>query len=402
MPSKIRSARVKVEDLKTYPGNARRGDLDVIKESLETHGQYRSIVVQESTGYVLAGNHTWMGMKDLGWDECDVDFIDVDEDQARKIVVVDNRSNDLAEYDNQALADLLSEMDTLEGTGFNDKSLAELLASLGPGGFKKAELDMVIKLPPEAVTQRGEVIRMGAHWLFCCDSLNTELDVTADMVWTDPPYLIEYQVDLTPEEAQQLHRRTDGKEIANEKLTPTEAYAFRNAAAALIKRSLGVGDSYYLFVPPGPDQADWINALDANDLRPHQILQWVKDQFVFGRSDYHYRSEPILYGWKPGAAHDFYGGRGHDSVWEFDRPKRSADHPTIKPVELAIRAVENSSSKGQVVFDPFAGSGTILTACMQTGRRAVMAEIDPCYCDVIIERYERLSGEKVIRNASAE
>ena len=356
--------------------------------------------MQESTGYVLAGNHTYLAAKAEGFDALDCTVIDCDDDQARRIVLVDNRSNDLARYDDQALADLLTELEGgYDGTGFDDDSVNALLAQLGPGGFKQTELNMVIKLPADPETQPGDVIVMGPHTLICGDCLTTEFaeTQTVDMVWTDPPYLISYQVDLTPEEAAALHRRTDGKQITNEKLTSEEAYKFRMSTAHLLKQLLAPGASYYLFCPPGPDQADWINALDAHGLRPHQVLQWIKDVFVFGRSDYHYRSEPLLYGWATGAAHYWEGGRSQDTVWEYDRPKRSKDHPTIKPVELAIRAIENSVKPGGLVCDPFAGSGTILTACMQTSRRALMIEVDPAYCDVIVERYERLSGEKAER-----
>lgn len=396
MPKIVRKT-LHIDDVRPYPGNARKGDIEVIKESLTENGQYRALPVQESTGYVLAGNHTWQAMKELGYETFEADVGDFDDDQARRIVLVDNRSNDLAEYDDQALADLLSEMDSYEGTGFDDDAVNDLLASLGPGGFKKSELDMVMSLPETAITEKGEKIIMGPHTLYCQDSLTAVFFDNMDMVWTDPPYLISYQMDLSPEEAEQLHRRTDGKQITNEKLTQAESYAFRNSFAKLIADVLAPGASYYIFVPPGADQAYWINALDSHNLAPRQVLQWIKDQFVFGRSDYHYRNEPILYGWQPGAAHLFEGGRGQDSVWEYDRPKRSKDHPTIKPVELAIRAIENSTKPGAVVFDPFAGSGTILRACMQTGRRAVMIEVDPAYCDVIIESYERLTGEKAER-----
>lgn len=405
----IERKRISIADLRPYPGNARRGNLDVIKESLQAHGQYRAIVVQESTGYVLAGNHTMLAAKELGMDALDCDVYDCDDEQAKRIVLVDNRSNDLAEYDNQALADLLTELDSLEGTGFTDQDLNSLLASLGPGHFSHDELNMVIKVPVNPVTKPGDYIQLGPHELYCTDAVDPDNTVLwnfqqaeCDAVWTDPPYLISYQVDMTPEEARARHRRTDGKEITNESMSEDDAIQFRIAAAKLIDRSLKPGGPFYVFVPPGPDQADWINALTMVGIRPRQVLQWVKDQFVFGRSDYHYRSEPILYGWKTGEAHVWEGDRSQDTVWECDRPKRSKDHPTIKPVDLAIKAIENSTRAGDTIFDPFAGSGTILTACMQTGRRAVMCEIDPAYCDVIIERYERLSGEKAKRIAPSD
>lgn len=404
----IRYERVKIGDLTAYPGNARTHNLDVIKESLQTHGQYRPLVVQESTGYVLAGNGTREAAASLGWEHIDIGVVDVDDDQARRIVLVDNRSNDLAGYDDQALADLLTEVEgELTGTGFTDDDLNSLLATLGPGGFSHDELGMVIKVPTDPTTKTGDLIEMGPHLLYCGDchmwSAMLQQDEVAyeraDMIWTDPPYLIAYQTGLSQDEAKKLHRRTDGKEVANEDMSPEMAYKFRMDTALLVYNMLKAGGVYYMHVPPGPDQAMWIHAMELNHLLPRQVIQWVKDQFVFGRSDYHYRSEPILYGWREGAAHQWNGGRSQDSVWEFDRPKRSKDHPTIKPVELAMKAIENSSTPGEVVLDPFAGSGTILPACMQTGRRALMLELDPGYCDVIVERWERLTGEPITRRS---
>lgn len=393
---KIRYDRVPIDSVRPYPGNARRGSIPAIRESLRIHGQYRPIVVQESSTEILAGNHTWLAAKAEGWESIDIGIVDVDDEQARKIVLADNRTNDLAVYDDQALADLLAELDTLDGTAFDQASVDALLATLGPGGFKKAELEQVIKLPNNPRTRPGEVITLGAHKLYCDDFMLVGSCCEADMVWTDPPYGVAY-FNTTEDHMASENHRTDGKGIANEDLSPEELYRFRHSTASALHSILRPGGAYYLHVAPGPDQAYWINALETHNLKPRQVLQWIKDQFVFGRSDYHYRNESILYGWRDGSAHKWNGGRSQDSVWEYDRPKRSKDHPTIKPVELAIRAIENSSEQGDTVFDPFAGSGTILVAAMQTGRRAVMVEIDPAYCDVIIERYERLTGEEVRR-----
>jgi len=128
-------------------------------------------------------------------------------------------------------------------------------------------------------------------------------------------------------------------------------------------------------------------AFSASGFTLKHVLVWVKDQFVFGRCDYHYRHESILYGWKEDAAHYFVPDRTQDSVFEFPRPKRSQDHPTMKPVELVARMVENSSRPGELVLDPFGGSGTTLIACAGLGRLAALMEIDPAYCDVIRLRW---------------
>lgn len=392
MAIEVHTGHVPIDSLKPFPGNARRGDVEAIRESLRTHGQYKPIIVQESTGYILAGNHTWEAAREEAYPTIWATFIDVDDTQAKQIVLVDNRTNDLAVYDDRALADLLDELDSLEGTGFDRESVDSLLATLGPGGFSKKEKERVIDPPADPVTKLGDVIRLGIHQLYCADALEIQVG-EADMAWTDPPYMVSYQTGLSREEATALHRRIDGKEITNEDLQGEEADAWAWRMADVLRRTLRPGGVYYVHAPPGPDVVRFIEALNGQKLPVRQVLQWVKDRFVFGRSDYHYRSEPMLYGWREGAAHYWCGDRDQDSVWEVKRPKASKAHPTMKPVELAERAIANSSAPGDTVFDPFAGSGTVLVAAMEMGRRAVMVEIDPAYCDVIVERWERLTGQ---------
>jgi site-specific DNA-methyltransferase (adenine-specific) len=125
-----------------------------------------------------------------------------------------------------------------------------------------------------------------------------------------------------------------------------------------------------------------------------QTLVWVKDVFVLGRSDYHYRHEPIFYGWKQGAAHYFVDDRTQDTIWEIPRPRRSTEHPTMKPVALVERAIRNSSKAGEIVLEPFGGSGTTLLATEATKRRCRCIELDPRYCDVIVNRWEAFSGKR--------
>ncbi len=133
-----------------------------------------------------------------------------------------------------------------------------------------------------------------------------------------------------------------------------------------------------------------------------QTLIWVKDQFVLGRSDYHYRHEPIFYGWLPGAAHHELPDRTQDTVWEIARPKTSEAHPTMKPVELVERAINNSSDLGDIVLDPFGGSGTTLIACQSAGRSARLVELDPKYVDVVCKRYQQYTGQKPILESTGE
>jgi DNA modification methylase len=176
--------------------------------------------------------------------------------------------------------------------------------------------------------------------------------------------------------------------------------ATRDLFAAVLRASgLPPGASFYATVPAGPLLRVFMEAVEAGlgDGAIRQVLVWVKDSIVMGRGDYHYKHEPILYGWAPGAAHHFTEDRTQNSVWEIARPKVSDEHPTMKPVELYERAMLNSSVSGAHVYEPFGGSGTAVIAAENTGRVAHMVELDPGYCDVIVDRWERHTGKTAER-----
>jgi site-specific DNA-methyltransferase (adenine-specific) len=164
-------------------------------------------------------------------------------------------------------------------------------------------------------------------------------------------------------------------------------------AAALRLAPLRPGGAFYVAAPSGPElHLAFLLALCDAGLTAHQTLCWVKDRFCLGHADYQPRHEDILYGWREGRAHHFVADRTQDTVWEIPRPARNTSHPTMKPVELVARAIRNSSTPGQLVYDPFAGSGTTLIAAEQTGRRCGAMELDPRYAQVILERWGALAG----------
>lgn len=391
---------VSVGDLKLYPGNARRGSIDAIAESLRHNGQFAPIVVQESTSYVLSGNHTLRAAIQEGWTHIDAAFIDCDDEAARKINLVANRTNDLASYDEEALASLLTELGgDWEGTGFSQFDLDVLLADLAPHGWGGKNKDDAPPLGDEAVTQPGDLIMLGPHRLLCGDALNP-LDFArlmdgqqADLVLTDPPYTVGYELHLSP--TQRQYRRQDGKKIPNDSLSGVEAETFISRVMRAVSDSLKPGGVYYVFSPPGDTELDFRLALRDAGIPLRQALLWLKDSFVFGRQDYQWRHEVLMYGWREGAGHYFCGDFTQDTLWECPRPKRSKEHPTMKPVALLERAVLNSSRSGELVVDLFAGSGSTLIAAAAQGRRCSMIEIDPLYCDVIVARWELLTGETI-------
>ena len=251
--------------------------------------------------------------------------------------------------------------------------------------------------PKVGVSVRGEVYELGPHRVMCGDSTDRGdvgrlLDAQGvDMVWTDPPYGVGLQI-LDPDEARRRRRRTDGQGVENDDLTGEPLRLLVRAAleeACLVARA---GAPIYV---AHPDSASVLfrGALEEAGWTLRQVLIWVKQQFVLGRQDYHWQHEPILYGWKPGGAHLWYGLHDQSTVIHEDRPKASELHPTTKPVGLVQRHLVNSSLPGGLVYDPFGGSGSTLIAAEATGRRAALMELDPVYCDVIRRRYAEFTSQ---------
>jgi site-specific DNA-methyltransferase (adenine-specific) len=394
MPQLLTDAeRVPVTELCPYPGNPRRGNLEVIMDSLTTNGLFRPIVANRRTNEVLAGNHTLEAAKALGWQEIAVSWVDVDAETAARIVLVDNRSNDLATYDDEALAALLQELPELTGAGYDRDDLDALLAELGK---EERGEDEPPPLPASPTTRSGEFFELGPHRLLCGDAREASAHRTLlgeerpDLLWTDPPYGVEY----AGKTKQKLRIQNDGAA----ELTDLLAAAF-----AQIDAVLSPGAPLYIAHPGGKRSLAFLEAFLAAGWSLRQTLVWVKDAIVLGHLDFHYRHEQLLYGFKPGEGRlgrggaGWYGDDAQASVLEFDRPKASRDHPTMKPPELIERCLRNSSKPGALVLDPFAGSGSTLVACEQSGRAARLLELDPRYCDVIIARYEHLSGERARR-----
>ncbi len=382
-----------IRRLKPYATNARRGDVEAIAESLRVNGQYRPIVVRAETNEVLAGNHTLEAARELGWKDISVTFVHCDEEQAKRIVLADNRTNDLASYDNEALADLLQELPGLAGTGYDQEALDDLLDSLSPAPLLE---DEVPPLPAEPRTQPGDLYRLGPHRLLCGDAQDLRSyerllsGEHAKLLWTDPPYGVDYE----------------GKTQARLRIENDRAAGLRS----LLERSfqaadevLAPGAPLYVCAPAGALIVPFVESFAVAGWELRQTLVWVKDALVLGRSDYHYRHEQLLYGFKPTkgrlgrGGRGWYGGDAETSVLGVPRPKASREHPTMKPPELIEIALRNSSRRREIVLDPFCGSGSTIVACERTERRGFAVELDPRYCDVVIDRYEALTGTKAER-----
>ncbi len=389
-PTQLTSQTIPVQDLKPYPGNPRRGNVEAIKESLERNGQYRPIVARRATSEVLAGNHTLAAAKELNWTEIAVTYLDCDAEQAKRIVLADNRTNDLAGYDDQALVDLITELPDLAGTGYDQAALDSLLDELEPEPLVE---DEVPPPPGEPRTRPGDLYELGPHRLLCGDARDPSAyerllgDKRPALLWTDPPYGVGYR----------------GKTKAKLTIVNDQAGCLDSLirdSFAVLDEVLADGAPLYVAAPGGRLLLAFAHAFREVGWDLRQTLVWVKDAMVLGRSDYHYRHEQLLYGFKPGRGRlgrggkSWHGGDSETSVFEVDRPRASREHPTMKPVELIERALLNSSRRGSLVLDPFAGSGSTLVACERTGRKAYLLELDPRYCDVVCERWGRLTGGK--------
>lgn len=381
--------------LSTFVGNPRRGNVELIARSLETNGQYRPIVVNAGTLTgrpleVLAGNHTLLAARSLGWESVDCSVIDVDEQRARAIVAADNRLSDLGEYDAQELHALLASLDDLDGTGY----LAEDLAALERGLYPpepRTDPDDVPELPAEPVSQSGQVWALGDHRLLVGSATDVDAvrglcgDVAPDCVWTDPPYGVDY-----------VGKTKDALRIQNDGSTGL----FDLLAAAFgVAANVCRGGAPVYVAHADTERVTFETAMDSAGLVVRQNLIWAKNTMVMGRSDYHYKHEPILYGFTPGGegrlgrgGKRWFGDNSQTTVFEFDKPARNAEHPTMKPVALIDAMLANSLPPGGVVLDLFAGSGSTLIAAHGRQSRAFCVELDPRYADVILRRFEAHTG----------
>jgi DNA modification methylase len=377
-----------------YPKNARTTStraIDAVAASLKEFG-WRQPIVVDAHDVIVAGHKRLLAAQKLGLTHVPVHVaVGLTAAQCKAYRLMDNRSNQNSEWDLELLA---AEMAELVGqidvslTGFEAAQIAEYLA---PPASTEPD-DVPIEAPPRA--KKGDLWRLGEHLLLCGDSSAAEsfarfAPLSPRLLWTDPPYGVDY-VGKTKDA---LKIEGDGRAGLEALLKP----AFANCGTLLAASS-----PFYIAHSGRPVQLAVWAAVPA-DWRVHQQLTWVKDSMVLGHSDYHYRHESILYGYTPGPGrpgrgkHEgtrWFGGDAQTSVLQFARPKRSEEHPTMKPVDLIVRCLTNSSERGDLVLDPFSGSGSTLMACELTGRVCLGIEIDPKYVDVIIARWETMSGKK--------
>jgi len=375
-----------ITDLKPLPGNPRRGDVDAVMRSYNQFGQRKPIVARPD-GTVIAGNHQLEAAKRLGWSEIAVVTVDDDDLTAKAYALADNRTADLGTYDELALKDLLDavaiDTDLLLATGYTQQDIDAMIEQIPP--TMTGDPDDIPDMAP-AKTVKGDVWLLGDHRLICGDStIETDLqklmlEEKAKMVWTDPPYGVSY-----------VGKTADALTIQNDDMNIKQLQDFLFASLGNTIKYTQPGAVWYVAAPSGVPSLAFSNVL--NDLKVwRHTLVWVKDTLVMGRSDYHYRHEIMYYGWTEGAAHQPPPDRKQDTVWEIPRPKANREHPTMKPIELITKSINNSSTPNDIILDPFGGSGSTLIAAHQTGRKARLVELDEQYCDVICKRFELATG----------
>ena len=375
-----------ISKLTLDPNNARKHsekNLRAIAASLEKFGQRKPIVVHR--GVVIAGNGTVEAAKSLGWTDISIAAVpdEWDTDTAKAYALADNRSAELAEWDESELAKQILDLDD---KGWDIAELGfEMPQVIEPEPIDENDIP---EAPAEPTTKLGDVYQLGKHRLICGDSTDVTVmdkllgEEKADLVWTDPPYGVSY-----------VGKTKDALTIENDTLNLAELEDFLRSAFNSIFTATKPGACWYVAAPSGNLFQAFSIPLSELDVWRHTLV-WVKDTLVMGRADYHYRHESIFYGWTPGAAHQTPPDRKQDTIWEIPRPKANKEHPTMKPIELIERAIQNSSLTGQIVLDAFGGSGSTLIACEQTKRVARLIELSPKYCDVIVTRWENLTGEK--------
>ena len=386
-----------IELIKPYENNPRINDaaVDAVAASLREFGFRQPCVVDEA-GVIIVGHTRYKAALKLGLSEVPVHVaVGLSPAQARAYRIADNQTATLSAWDDAKLPLELIELQKLDFdlslTGFSSDDLQRLLAPAGTEGL--TDPDDVPEAPDEAVTKPGDVWQLGRHRLVCGDSTDSEVisrlmdGTTARMMFTDPPWNVAIGQDANPR-----HRQREG--LANDDLSAADFRALLDGFLASAATHV-TGDVYCVL-----GASEW-PTLDAAMRQAgyhwSATIVWVKDMFVLGRSKYHRRYEPIWYGWRDGGSSSFNGRRDLDDVWEIARPKRSEEHPTMKPVELVRRAVEASSQPGDAVLDPFGGAGSTLIAAEQTGRTAYLSELEPHFCNVIVRRFEEFSGTRAER-----
>lgn len=377
-----------------YENNPRINDnaVDAVAASIKEFG-FKVPIIVDKNNVIVAGHTRLKAAQKLGLEEVPVIVADdLSEEQVKAFRLADNKVSELADWDFQKLEEELAGLE-LDMSQFNF-DMKELSAEFDKhkdiveDDFNlEAELESII----EPVCQMGDVYQLGDHRLLCGDSTDkAEVErllqgKCADLVVTDPPYNVDYE-----------GQTKDKLKIENDKMSPADFKQFLIKAFTRLNEVLKEGGAFYIWLA-SREQVNFETALNEAGLKVRQQLIWNKSSMVLGRQDYQWKHEPCLYGWKDGASHNWYSDRSQTTVMDFAKPNRNGEHPTMKPLDLIGYQIKNSSTENEIVLDQFGGSGSTLIACEQLKRSCYTMELDPKYCDVIIKRWETMTGKKAIK-----
>lgn len=389
-----------------YENNPRNNDkaVEAVANSIREFG-FKIPIIIDKNNVIIAGHTRLKAAKKLGLTDVPVvKADDLTEDQVKAFRLADNKVSEIASWNEDLLLEELKAIN-LDMTQFNFEEPLEITEE------EDFNIDDAVDSISNPVTNQGELWKLGNHLLLCGDSTTDDVlrvmnGDLADLYLSDPPYNVAVS-------------NSQGMTIENDNLQDSEFRDFLSKTFYQVERVLKEGGAFYVW-HADTEGLNFRAALLENNLTIKQNLIWVKNQFVMGRQDYQWQHEPCLYGWKEGASHFFTKNRKQATVIDdsinldlltkeelkeliqttilrFDKPLKNTDHPTMKPIPLIERLIRNSSRKREIVLDTFGGSGTTLLASEKLERKCRMVEYDPKYVDVIIERWEQLSGGKAVR-----
>lgn len=400
------SEHIPLDQLRPDPANPRRiseEDFDALERSIRQFGFVEPVIARREDATVIGGHQRLLAARRIGLTAVPVIWLDISAEEARLLGLALNKIS--GSWDDALLARLLVELQSvpdldLSLSGFGEDEMKELLRRLEARERREEvesfDLDEALQEARRAPrTKPGDLWRLGDHRLLCGDATRGDDfarllgGAPTAMAFTDPPY----NVDLGNHGGQ----RRDGrrrKPIANDALDPVAWEGFVRSWA----RNLLTSTDGAVYCCMSSKELALVSRLLAEE-GGHwsDTIIWAKDRFTLGRADYQRGYEPIWYGWREGAGHKWCGDRDQSDVWNIDRPSESPLHPTMKPLALVERAIANSSRDGDLILDPFLGSGTTLIAADRTGRVCAGIELDPIYVEVALGRWERFSGQIAVR-----
>ena len=363
------------KDLK--PGDP---EYEKLKRSIEQFGYVEPVIWNEKTGRVVGGHQRLKVLTDMGITEVDVVVVDMDTEKEKALNIALNKIS--GEWDTEKLALVIADLQGTDFdvslTGFDPEELEDLFRDDVKGGVKEDDFDVEAELKKPTFSKAGDLWMLGEHRLFCGDSTKPEtFDLLmngkkANLVVTDPPYNVDY-------------KGSAGK-IKNDSMAEDQFEQFLLAAYQQMEAAMADDASIYVFHSDSHGLA-FRKAFEEAGFYLSGCCIWKKQSLVLGRSPYQWQHEPVLFGWKKKGKHQWYTGRKESTIWEFDKPKKNKDHPTMKPIALVSYPIMNSTMTGCLVLDPFGGSGSTLIACEQSDRICYTVELDEKFCDVIVRRY---------------